>query len=248
MATGSSAHQSAELYIECLNELNSEAERLKYRRYFKTGEGDYGEGDRFLGVRMGDVFRLSKELAGMPLSEIERLLESQLHEARAGAVKIMQVQAAAKKATDEHRRELYDLYLRRIDRINNWDLVDLGAPDVIGRYLFNRSREPLFTLAVSGNLWERRTAIVATFHFVKNKDLDDPYRIAEILLHDPHDLIDKPVGGFLRWAGDSDLPRLMAFLDQHAATMPRTALRYAIEHLEPVQRKHYMGLAKAPAG
>lgn len=244
MAADTAETLTAERYVERLSALKSDAELQKIQRYFKSGKGDYGEGDQFLGVRMGDVFRLSKEFALLPLEEIEKLLDSPLHEVRAGGVKVMQVQAAAKKTTDAHRKDLFDLYLRRIDRINNWDLVDLGAPDVVGRYLFDRPRDLIFKLAESENLWERRTAIVATFHFAKQKDFDDGYRIAEILLHDPHDLIHKPVGGFLRWAGQSDQPRLLAFLDRHAATMPRTALRYAIEHLEPNVRRQYLGLGK----
>ncbi|MBW3591792.1 MAG: DNA alkylation repair protein [Actinobacteria bacterium] len=232
-------------YIEGVQEVRSDEQQRKVQRYFKSGKGQYGEGDVFIGVPMGEVFKLSKRFIAMPLDELEKLLESPIHEARAGAVKIMWVQATAKRTTEERRQELFDLYLRRIDRINNWDLVDLGAPEVVGGYLFKRPRDLLFRLARSEDLWERRTAIVATYYFVRRGDLDDGYRVAEILINDPHDLIRKPVGSFLRWAGQKDLPRLTEFLDRYAATMPRTTLRYALEHFDAESRAHYMGLAKA---
>ena len=174
---------------------------------------------------MGDVFALSETFKDMALDEIETLLESPIHEARAGAVKIMAKQAAGKRTPDTRRREHFELYLRRIDRIDNWDLVDLGAWDVVGRYLVDTPRDVLRTLAGSDNLWARRTAILATLAFIRHGDLDDTYAIAEILLDDPEDMVQKPVGGCLREAGKRDVPRLLGFLDDHAATMPRTTLR-----------------------
>lgn len=245
MAQLPNSEWTAANYIEGLQEVRSDEQQRKVQRYFKSGKGQYGEGDVFIGVPMGEVFKLSKRFIATPLDELEKLLESPIHEARAGAVKIMRVQAAAKRTTEERRKELFDLSLRRIDRINNWDLVDLGAPEVVGGYLFKRPRDQLFRLARSEDLWERRTAIVATYYFVRRGDLDDGYRLAQILINDPHDLIRKPVGSFLRWAGQKDLPRLIEFLDRYAATMPRTTLRYALEHFDAEPRAHYMGLAKA---
>lgn len=235
---------TAEQYLEQLHAHQSDDELRKIQRYFKSGEGEYGEGDIFIGVRMGQVFTLSKAFIDMPPVEIEKLLESPIHEARAGAVSIMAKQAARKKTPAARKKELYDLYLRRIDRINNWDLVDLGARDVVGGYLVDKPRDILYTLAKSEDLWERRTAIISTMYFARTGDLDDIFKLAELLVYDPHDLIHKAVGGMLRMAGDQDRPRLIAFLDQYAATMPRTALRYAIEHLDLNTRRYFMDMKK----
>ncbi|MCD4850941.1 DNA alkylation repair protein [Arthrobacter sp. AK01] len=229
-------------FLERLKMRQSDVEQAKYQRYFKTGQGDYAEGDFFMGVRMGEVFTLAKEFAVMPLDEIEQLLEEDIHEARAGAVKIMSLQAQKKKTTEAVRQSLYELYLRRHDRINNWDLVDLGAGRVVGGWLMDKPRDPLYELARSEDMWERRTAIVATSAFIREGQLDDTFAIAQILLADQEDLIHKAVGGWVRDAGRSSRERLLAFLDEHAATMPRTTLRYAIEHLGKEQRAHYLTL------
>lgn len=146
-------------FLERLHALQSDGELRKIQRYFKTGEGEYGAGDRFIGVRMGHVFNLAKEFIDLPPEEIETLLEDDIHEARAGAVSVMAKQASRKKTPPERRHELFDLYLRRHDRINNWDLVDLGAMHVVGRYLEDQPRDLLYDLARSPNLWERRTAL-----------------------------------------------------------------------------------------
>lgn len=236
---------TAARFVERLRAKASAEQLAKIQRYFKTEPGDYGEGDLFIGVRMGEVFALAKEFVRMPLTEIELLLDDTAHEVRAGALSIMAKQAVHKETTDERRGALYALYRRRHDRIDNWDLVDLGARDVIGSHLLDRSRDALDELARSPSLWERRTAMLATMAFLRRGELDDVYRIAGLLLHDEHDLIHKPVGGVLREAGKHDRVRLLRFLDEHAATMPRTALRYAIEHLDDAQRAHYRGLARA---
>jgi 3-methyladenine DNA glycosylase AlkD len=236
--------------VVALHEKQSDDELRKIQRYFRSGEGEYGEGDVFLGVRMGDVFALAKAHIDMPPAEIEVLLDDRLHEVRAGACSIMAKQAARKRTTDHRRRELYDLYLRRHDRIDNWDLVDLAARDVVGARVADHPDEVdgdvLGDLARSDDVWRRRTAIVATHAFQQRGDLDETYRIAGILLHDDHDLIHKAVGGWVRNAGKADRPRLLAFLDAHAASMPRTMLRYASEHLDPDQRAHYRALPAAP--
>jgi 3-methyladenine DNA glycosylase AlkD len=236
---------TAERFVHELSAHQSDEELRKIQRYFKSGEGDYGEGDVFLGVRMGDVFKLAKQFIEMPPEEIEKLLESPLHEVRAGGCSIMAKQAAHKRTPESRRAELYALYLKRHDRIDNWDLVDLAARDVVGRYLADKPRDVLYELARSDNQWERRTAIYATAWFIRQGELDDTFAIAEILLHDEEDLIHKAAGGWLREAGKHDRPRLLRFLDEHAAEMPRTMLRYAIEHLDPEQREHYRGLGKA---
>jgi 3-methyladenine DNA glycosylase AlkD len=218
-----SADVNAKLFIEKLNNLGSEE-------------------DEFNDVSMGKVFALAKDFVDMLPAEVEKLLESPIHKIRAGAVSIMDWQARSKKTSQERRKELFNLYIRRHDRINDWDLVDRSAPFVVGGYLTDRPRDILYRLARSKSPWERRTAITATYYFIRQGDLDDTFKIAEILVHDPHDLVQKAVGGWVREAGKKDLQKLLGFLDGYAATMPRTMLRYAIEHLEKEQREHYMGL------
>jgi len=240
MSTSITANQ----FVKRLKARRSADELKKIQRYFKSGEGQYGEGDEFMGVRMGQVFALAKEFIDMPPEEIEKLLENKVHEVRAGAMSIMDKQARDKKTPESRRKELYDLYMRRHDRINNWDLVDLGAPHVVGGYLFGKPRAILYKLARSKNMWERRTAIVSTFYFIRKGETDDTFKIAEMLLNDKEDLIHKAAGGWLREAGKQDAQRLLRFLDEHAATMPRTFLRYAIEHIDKKQREHYLSMKK----
>jgi 3-methyladenine DNA glycosylase AlkD len=235
---------TAAQFMTELEAYQSPEEAEKYRRYFKLGAGEYGDGDIFMGVRMGQVFALAKAYMAMPLDEIEALLESPIHEARVGAVSIMDWQARRKQTSPAQRQALFELYLRRHDRINNWDLVDRAAPFVVGGYLMDKPRNVLYQLARSDNLWERRTAIVSTDYFIRQGDVADTFGIAEILLQDDQDLIHKAVGGWLRAAGAKDRPRLLRFLDQHAATMPRVMLRYAIEHLEPAQREQYLTMKR----
>lgn len=229
---------SAERFVERL-EAHRSPEQLGKYQHLKSGEGD-----EILGVRMGQVFALAKEFIDMPLSDIEKLLESPIHEVRAGAVSIMDWQARRKKTAEARRKELFDLYIRRHDRINNWDLVDRSAPYVVGGYLFDKLRDILYKLAHSKNIWERRTAIVSTGYFIRKGEVDDAFKIAEILLNDDQDLIHKAIGWMLREAGKKDRQQLLSFLDQQAATMPRTALRYAIEHLDKEQQAYYMSMKK----
>jgi 3-methyladenine DNA glycosylase AlkD len=234
----------AERFIEQLQTYASPESAEGYLRYFKTGAGEYGEGDVFVGVRMGQVFELAKEFIEMPPNEIEKLLESPIHEVRAGACSIMGKSAAHKKTSATRKKELYDLYLRRHDRINNWDLVDLAGQYVVGGYLIDKPRDILYRLAQSENIWERRTAIFSTAYFIRKGDLDDTFKIAEMLLNDKHDLIHKATGWMLRAAGSSDRQRLVDFLDQYAATMPRVMLRNALEHFDKEQRTYYLNLKK----
>jgi 3-methyladenine DNA glycosylase AlkD len=200
--------------------------------------------DAVLGVRMGQVFALAKEFVDMPLDEVETMLESPFHEMRVGAVSIMDFQARSKKTTHQRRKELFNLYIRRHDRINTWDLVDRSAPWVIGRYLFDKPRKVLYKLAKSKKMPERRTAIVSTLYFIGKGDLDDAFKLAEIMLYDKEDLIHKANGWALRFAGDKDRKRLIAFLDKYAAAMPRVTLRYAIEKFDKKQKNYYMNFKK----
>jgi 3-methyladenine DNA glycosylase AlkD len=238
---------SAEAFMAKLEALSSPVERDKIQRYFKADEGADRTADVFLGVRMGDVFRLAKEFIDMPLGEIDQLLTSPIHEARAGGLSIMGKQASRKQTPARRRKELNELYLRRTDRINDWDLVDISAHQVVGGYLLDKPRDVLYELARSPQWWERRIAMFATLAFVRRGDLDDTFALAEILVYDEHDLVRKVVGGMLREAGKHDRARLLGFLDTYAATAPRVLLRYAIEHLDKEQRAHYLSL-KAQTG
>ncbi len=228
---------TAKRFIEVLKAHSSPEEREKTLRYFKNTDGD-----QFIGVRMGQVFANAKEFIDMTPAEIEKLLDSKIHEVRAGGCSIMDKQARRKKTTPERRKELYDLYLRRHDRINNWDLVDVCAIHVIGGYLADKPRAVLYKLAKSKNMWERRTAIVSTAYFIRQRDLDDTFKISEMLLNDQEDLVHKATGWMLRFAGDKDPARLLGFLDKHAPTMPRVMLRNAIEKFDKKQREHYLSL------
>ncbi len=209
-------------------------------RYF----ADDNKANKLLNVRMGAIFDLAKEYTQMPLAEVTKLLDSPYYEVRMGGVSIMDFQARAKKLTPEHSKALYDLYLNKHDRINNWDLVDRSAPWVVGGYLLDKPRKPLYQLARSKNTWERRTAIVATAFFLRHKDVEDTFGIAELLVHDKHELVQKAVGSWVREAGRQAPTRLYTFLDQHAATMPRVTLRYAVEKLDKQRKEHYMTLSK----
>ena len=235
---------TAKVFIARLKTFQSDDELRKIKGYFKSGEGQYGHGDTFIGVRMGQVFALAKAFVDMSPAEIERLMESDIHEARAGAMSIMGQQAMLKKATEVRRKELYDLYLRRHDRINNWDLVDLAAKPVIGQHLADKPRAILRKLAKSKNLWERRTALYACLWFImKEKTVHDTEAVCEILINEKEEIIQKALGGLIRCIG-IDRPRLHLFLQKHAATMPRVSLRYAIEQLSPADKKKYMSMGK----
>jgi 3-methyladenine DNA glycosylase AlkD len=193
-------------------------------------------------VRMGDIFALAKEFIDLPLDDIDRLLQSPEHHQRVGALSIMGKQFTRKATTEARRTELYELYLRRTGHIDTWDLVDLSGHHVVGGYLFDKPRTVLYELARSKDWWERRLAIFATLHFVRKGQADDTFAIAEILIHDPEDYVNKAVGGLLREAGKVDRAQLIDLLDRHAATAPRITVRYAIEHLDPRLRQHYLKL------
>jgi 3-methyladenine DNA glycosylase AlkD len=237
---------TAKTFLDRLRSHASEIERKKYQRYFKFTDEKPLKDDEFIGVRMGQVFELAKEFIAMPIAEIEKLMESQIHEARAGAMSIMGKRAAAKKTTDAELKELYDLYLRRHDRVNDWDLVDLASYHVVGRYLADKPRKPLYKLAKSKDQWERRTAIVSTAHFIRQKDVTDTFKLAEILVHDEQEPVQKGVGWMLRFAGDVDREQLIQFLDKHSETMPRIMLRNAIEKLAAKERSKYLAMKSKP--
>ncbi len=224
---------TAKAFLSALKAKGSTKSNLNF---FRDNDGK----TKSTGTAFGNIFALAKKFSSLPLDEVETLLESEYYEARLGAVSIMDFQARNNKTPPEHRQELYDLYIRRHDRINNWDLVDRSAPFVVGGYLFDKPRLPLYKLAKSKNPWERRTAIVSTWYFIRKNDIGDTFKLAEILVNDPHDLVQKAVGSWVREAGKRDKKKLLAFLDQHAATMPRTTLRYAVEKLEKKLKDRYL--------
>jgi 3-methyladenine DNA glycosylase AlkD len=228
-------------FVAALSALADPAAVAKVSRYFHPDVNARSNDNKVLGVSPGDVFPVAKQFADMSLADIERLLDSPYYEVRLGAVSIMDFQARAKRITPEQRKALFDLYIGRHDRVNNWDLVDRAAPHVVGGYLADRPREILYTLARSANPWERRTAIVSTYFFIRTGELDDTFDIAELLVEDEHELVQKAVGSWIREAGKKDQPRLVKFLRTHAEVMPRTMLRYAAEKLPPAVRAKFVG-------
>jgi len=208
-------------------------------RFFWSDPNGHSGDNKILGVRIGKIFPIAKQFAEMPFADIEKLLESRFYEVRMGAVSMMDFQARNKRITPEERFALFDLYVRRHDRINNWDLVDRAAPYVVGGYLADKPRDMLYRLARSRNPWERRTAIVSTYYFIRAGDVDDTFRIAEILVNDEHELVQKAVGSWLREAGKKDQKRLVQFISSHP-TMPRPILRYAVEKLPAAYRSKFL--------
>lgn len=202
------------------------------------GAGQYGEGDKFIGVKVPTLRAVSREFRAMPLEEIEFLLQSPIHEERHLALMILVLQVA--KSDDSQRKAALDLYLRNTQFVNNWDLVDCSAPQVVGGFLMDRSRKPLLKLVKSTSLWERRIAIVSTQHFIRHDDFGETLSLSQKLLQDKEDLIHKASGWMLREVGKKDRSVLEDFLDRHATAMPRTMLRYAIEHFSPDRRRAYL--------
>lgn len=208
------------------------------RRFFKTRPGEYGEGDRFLGVMVPDIRKTVREFQDTPLAEVRNLLRSPFHEERLLALLILVRQY--ERADERRRGAIYSLYLRSARFVNNWDLVDLTAPNIVGVHLRNRSRRPLYALARSRDLWKRRIAVLATFTFLRDGQYGDTLAIARSLLRDEEDLIHKAAGWMLREVGKRDQRALETFLRSHCRSMPRTMLRYAIERFPEAKRRRYL--------
>jgi len=211
-------------------------------RFFKTGPGEYGEGDAFLGIKVPVQRKVAGEFNDLPPTEVVRLLRSDIHEERLTALLILVRQFAEADAKD--RLNIYNLYLANTEYVNNWDLVDLSAPQIVGVYLEDKSRRPLYRLAKSKNLWERRISILATFTFIRHNDFADTFQIAEMLLADREDLIHKAIGWMLREVGKRDQRAEEEFLRQHHRVMPRTMLRYAIERFPERKRQSYLSRSR----
>ena len=231
-----------ETILERLESLSDEATASILQRFFKTGPGDYGEGDLFRGIRVPVLRSLCREYRQVDLATSITLLASQWHEDRLFALLILV--ELYRTSDDEKRGAIYQLYCSQTARINNWDLVDLTAPQIVGRHLQNRDRLPLYRFAASESLWERRIAIISTFHFIKQSEFADTLTIAEHLLDDPEELIHKATGWMLREVGKRDQPLLETFLVCHANRMPRVTLRYAIERFPEELRQTYLKLKR----
>lgn len=208
------------------------------QRFFKTGPGQYAEGDVFLGLIVPLTRSIAKANKQTPLSELQILMESDYHEARLCALLIVVEQF--RKASETDRKTLYDFYLANAYRINNWDLVDVTCPHVVGAYLLNNDRSRLYELAESNCLWEQRIAMVSTIAFIRNREYTDTLALAEKLMPHKHDLMHKAIGWMLREVGKKDRQTLTEFLEEYATRLPRTALRYAIEHYPEEQRQYFL--------
>ena len=208
------------------------------QRFFKTGKGEYGEGDIFLGIRVPLLRKLVKKYRGISITEVRKLLHSKFHEERLLAV-LMLVQLF-KSGDESVQKQVYDLYLENTEFINNWDIVDISASNIVGAHLYEKDKAPLYDLVQSKNLWERRIAIIATFYFIRQNEFDDTLKLAKILLNDKEDLIHKAVGWMLREVGKREIEFEEEFLQEHYKIMPRTMLRYAIEKFPETSRKMYL--------
>ena len=220
-----------------LNEMNAlgNPEKAKaYAKFFKTGKGEYGEGDVFLGISVPQQRKIAKKYKDIPLSELQKLLKSNIHEHRFTALIILTLMYSA------DNKNIFAFYVKNKMYINSWDLVDVTAPKIIGEYLFGKDKSLLYRLA-NGSLWERRLAIISTFAFIRRNDFTDALKISEILLDDEHDLIHKAVGWTLREIGKKDMKAEETFLQKHFKKMPRTMLRYSIEKFPAKKRTYYMG-------
>ncbi|MCS7052399.1 MAG: DNA alkylation repair protein [Ignavibacterium sp.] len=223
-----------------LNSFASKEKALFLPKFFKTGKGEYAEGDKFIGVTVPNQRLVAKKYySKITLNEIEELLESPIHEHRLTAL-IMLVYKFEKTNVQSERDEIFDLYLSKTDKINNWDLVDLSAPKILGAYLFEREKNLLYDFAKSDHLWKQRISIVSTYYFIKRYHFEETLKISEILLNHKHDLIQKAVGWMLREIGNINLEVEINFLNKHYKQMPRTMLRYAIEKFDEDLRQKYL--------
>ena len=214
---------------------SNEEKKIVLPRFFKTGKGQYGEGDKFLGVTVPNIREVAKEYKDVSIDILKELIHSPWHEMRMCALIIL-VNNSKKSVT----KETFDFYLSQTNHINNWDLVDLSAPQIVGQYLLNKNRDILYKLAESELLWDNRIAIVSTLTFIRNNDLDDTYKLSLKIMNHKHDLMHKAIGWMLREAGKRDTKRLYDFVMEHKSVMPRTMLRYSIEKFDKETRIELM--------
>ncbi len=233
MAVATTSSNLLSLYTE-LDLLKNQTKVSTFKKFFKTGKGQYGGGDEFLGISVPNQRLLSKKHLDLSFQDLEQLLKSNVHEHRFLALLILISQYEQKP------EEAFQFYLKNIHCVNNWDLVDLSAPAIVGKHLRPLNKDLLYRLAPSNNLWERRIAIVSTLTFIRNNEFKDTLKICEVLLTDKQDLIQKAAGWMLREVGKKDERVLLEFLDENATKMPRTMLRYSLERLNKNQKEHYM--------
>ena len=218
-------------------ESNPEQAKI-HQRFFKTGKGEYAEGDLFYGIKVPAQRKIAKDFYDLPVSETVELLQSKMHEERLVALFILIHKY--KNGDETAKKEIYKLYLKNTKFINNWDLIDSSAEHIVGAHLFDKDKSILYKLAKSNSLWERRIAMLSTFHYIKKNELAETFKIAELLLNDKHDLIHKAVGWMLREAGKRDFKAEEDFLKKRYQKMPRTMLRYAIEKFPENLRQKYL--------
>lgn len=224
--------------IEELKERANPEKAKHSHRFFKSGPGEYAEGDKFLGINVPEQRKVAKKYRDLPAEEIEKLLENEWHEVRLTAAMLMVYKV--EKGNEEELEAMTKLYLKNIQAFNNWDLVDSSAHQILGRFLEDKERDLLYDFAHSNNLWMKRIAMITCFRFIRNQDYEDALNIAEILVNDEHDLIHKAVGWMLREIGNRNLETEELFLKKHYQTMPRTMLRYAIEKFDESLRLKYL--------
>lgn len=222
-----------------LSEIASPEIAEKSSRFFKTGKGQYGEGDKFYGIKNAELRACAKQYQFLPLPTVFELLGHEFHETRLVAIFIL-VEKFTRTKVEAEKQTIAELYIQHSKKVNNWDLVDSSAYKILGPYLHGKDTSVLYQLAQSANLWQRRIAIITTLYFIKQDDYDDTLKLAEILLHDNEDLMHKAVGWMLREMGNRNKAAEVAFLDKYHKVMPRTMLRYAIEKFTPQERQHYM--------
>ena len=221
-----------------LEQLSTPEKKETLPRYFKAVKGGYGEGDRFLGVTVPNIRSVARKFKNEPMDVISALLESEWHECRLCA--LLMLVDRFKKGSAQERQDIFDFYLKQTARINNWDLVDLSAPTIVGEYVRDKPRDILRRLAKSSLLWNQRIAVVATLPLIKSGDFTDILELAPLFFKDPHDLMQKATGWMLREVGNKNKKVLVTFLTKHSKVMPRTMLRYSIEKLPPAERRHFM--------
>ncbi len=229
------------MLLQLIKELQSKKNLKKAKvlqGFFKTGKGEYGEGDFFLGLTSEQIKGIAKKYSGLNFSKLQLLLKSKIHEYRMCALRILVLKY--EKADENGKARIFNFYLKNAKHINNWDLVDISAPNIVGDFLLNKNKKILYKLAKSKNLWEKRISVISTFAFIKEKKFNDALKISEILLKDKHDLIHKAVGWMLREIGKRDKKILENFLKEYYKIMPRTMLRYAIERFEEGERKKWL--------
>ncbi len=228
-----------------LNDLISELKKFEnkekaktLKKFFKTNAGEYGEGDIFLGISVPQQREIAKKYSGMSLPKIQKLLDSKIHEHRLIALLILMNKF--KKADERTQGDIFNFYVKNSEKINNWDLVDISSPHIVGKFLFNKKKDILYEFAQSNNLWKKRISVVSCCYFIKQEEYNDALRIFEILLRDEHDLIHKAIGWMLREIGKRDEKVLLKFLKKHYKNLPRTTLRYAIEKFKQEKRKELL--------